>query len=120
MLLISHEVRLRQPRAKVRIDVGQLREPEDMEVVSRRKRFDLSKARMLEPPGQHEVSVQPSLARGDLRERHAHLERDPRFLGKNAHRTDGTNRGGHFLEERTNRRRLAVKVMTEREPPAGV
>jgi len=120
VLLVPYEIGLRQPRAKVGIEVAHLGEPEFVEVIPRRKRLDPAKARVFEASGQDYVPIQPSLPRRDLGERHSHLKRDAGLLGENAHRADCPDGGDHPVKERPNRGRFAAEVMRERVPAAGM
>ena len=55
-----------------------------------------------------------------MRERHADLKGDPRFLGNDPNRTDFANRCNYDVKERADRRRLAFEMMGEVVPGAGV
>ena len=114
------EIRLRDPRSKIIIDVAGPTDSECMEVIASRERLHLAEARMVQPSGQNDMAVQPLPARSHLRERHAHLEGNPGLLREDANRAVRPDDRNDFLEERTNRRRLAAEVVGERVSSAGV
>lgn len=120
MLLIADQIRLGEPFPELFVDISRLTQPEYVHVISRGERLDAPEPRMIDAARENEMAVEPSVARGDLRERHAHLERDARLLGQNTDRTDRANRRHHLVEQRTNCRRLAAKMMAEREAATGV
>src|SRR5713101_4297796 len=70
VLLLSDRVRLAQPGDEFRVDLLGPRDAEDVHVVARRDGVDAAEARVLEPPRQHDVPVEPALPRRHLRERH--------------------------------------------------
>jgi hypothetical protein len=49
-------------------------------VIPWRESLDAAKARIFDAPSEHEMPVDSVPARRELRERHPHLKRDPRFL----------------------------------------
>src|ERR1043166_9547772 len=68
---------------------------------------------MLESPRQHDVTVEPVLARRDLRERHAHLEGDACLLRQHAHRPDRAHDGDNLIEQRAELRPFAAEMIGE-------
>ncbi len=66
------------------------------------------------------MAVKPSLTRRHLRERHAHLKRDPRLLGKHSNRTDLPNGSDDRVEENPYLRGFSVEMVGEGIPPASV
>src|SRR4029453_6348987 len=91
-----------------------------MEVVSRRERLHASKPRMLEPPCQHNVTVDPAPFRRHLRERHPDLKRDPRLLRQHAHRPERAHPRHNLVVERADRSRLALEMIREAVPATGM
>lgn len=120
MLLIPDPVRLGDPRPKFVIDLIGRRQAKRVQMISRRKRLDAAESRMLETSREDEVAIDPLAARGQLRERHANLEGDPRLLRQHAHRTHAFNGCDERIEQRANRRILAGEVMLEIVAAAGV
>jgi hypothetical protein len=120
VVLVSDQVGLREPCAKLVVDVAQLREAECMQVIAGRERLHLTEARVVEAPRKNDMPVEPTAPRRDLRKGHAHLKGNPGFLRQNPYGSNRPNGGHHFLVERANQGRLAVKVMGEREPAAGM
>src|SRR6476659_8728603 len=118
MFLSADQVRFGQPRTKVRVDVTPAAQPEDMHVITRRKRLDAPEPGMVEPPREHDMPVDPRAPRGHLRERHPHLKGNSRPFRENPNRSDRADGGDDLIEERANLRRLATKVWRERIPAA--
>jgi hypothetical protein len=88
-----------EPRAEVRVDVAQARDSKCMHVLSRRKRLDSAKARMVETSGKDHMPIQPSATWSDLRERHTYLKGDTSLLGQNSHGPNRSNGCNHLLIE---------------------
>src|SRR5687767_7744535 len=72
--LRSDCVRFREPSPQLVVDLAEVVHAEGVEVVARRERLDRSESRVLQPAGEHDVSIEPSPPWRDLRERHANLE----------------------------------------------
>ena len=89
-------------------------------MIPRRDRLHPAKSRMLQPAREDEVTVEPLCARRHLRERHPHLESDPRLFGQNAHRTDRPDRRYDRVEERADFRPFALEMLFEVRPAAGM
>jgi hypothetical protein len=120
MLLPPNLIRFGQPCSELIVYFAGLRQPERVQMVARRERLDPTEAGMLEPSGENEVAIQPVATWSDLRERHAHLECDPRFLGKDPDRAQFFDRGDNSPVECANLGRLAPKMVRQRVPAAGV
>jgi hypothetical protein len=120
VLLVPYQIGFREPPAEVRVDVAQARDSKCMHVISRRKRLDSAKARMVETSGKNHMPIQPSATWSDLRERHTHLKGDTSLLGQNSHGPNRSNGCNHLLIENPNRRWLAAEVVGQREAAAGV
>lgn len=91
-----------------------------MDVIAGRDSIDATEARVLEPPRQHKVPIQPSPSRRYLCEGHSYLEGNSRLLGNDGHRAKGSNFCCEALVERANFCRLALEMVFEVMPPAGV
>src|SRR4051812_7461165 len=89
-------------------------------MVPRRERLHGAEARMLETPRQNYVTVDPCPPWRQLRERHAHLKRDARLLGKDSHVADRPDHADRLVVERADRRGLAGEVMVEIVAPTSV
>ena len=113
VFLLPHRVGLAHPGAEFGVDVFPPLEAKRVEVVTRRKSLDSAKTRALEPSCEHDVAIEPRAARGDLCERHAHMECDPRLLGEDINRTNLTDRGNDRIEQRANPLRLPGKMTVE-------
>lgn len=120
MILAANSVGFGEPRSKLVVDLVGMREPKGVHVISRREGFDPPKPRRFEPTRQHDVTIEPSPAWRDLRERHAHLKGDPRLLGQDSHGPNAADGGHHAVEQHADFARLAGEVMTQVERPAGV
>ena len=91
-----------------------------MEVIPRRERLYAAKAGALEAPREDDVAIEPISARGHLREGHADVEGNPRFLGKDLHRPDVADGRHHGIEHLADARGLAREVVLQIVPTAGV
>ena len=89
-------------------------------MVTRRDGLHLAEARVLDPPCQHDVTVEPIRSRRDLRERHAHLESNPSLLWKDPHRSESANCCNDLIEKRSDFRALPAEVIPQAVSPAGV
>src|SRR5262245_26905849 len=96
--LLAHRIRLSQPRDESGIDVAAVLEAKRMQMIPRRERLDLPKTSMLQAACNNHVTVEPSLSRRDLGERHADLKGDPCLLRKDDDRPDRANRGCDEVE----------------------
>lgn len=120
MLLLSDGVGLRQPLAKLGVDVLRLLDAENVHVIARRNGLDAPKPWAVTSPGENDVSVEPPASRRHLRERHSHLERDATFLGDDRDRSNVANCIDNRIEEGANRPRLAFKMIVQVVAPARV
>jgi len=68
---------------------------------------------MLEPAGEDDMAIEPIRSRCNLRERHAHLKSDTRFLGQYAHRPQFTDGGNDVVEKDAELRPLATEMVRE-------
>ncbi len=120
MPLFADEIGLRQPRPEVSINLAALAQAKDVHVVAGRDGLDPAKAWVLQPPREHDMSIQPLLSRRHLREGHANLESDARFFRQDANRADGAQRGDDAVVERSNLRRFVAKMIGQLIAAAGV
>ena len=111
---------LRQPGTKLRIDFAGCGQSEKVHMIPGRDRLNPAEPRMLEPPCQHQVTIQPVRAGRHLGKRHAHLESDPCFLRKNPHRAQRSNRRHHRIEEHPDLHPFALEMVLQVRPPAGM
>lgn len=91
-----------------------------MQVVSWRERFDLSEPRVLEPPREDDVAVEPALTRRDLSERHADLECDAGLFRKNDDGPERTNGRDDEIIDLAHDRVASDEVVLEVVQPAGM
>lgn len=82
-----------------------------MDVVALRYRVDPPKSSVWQTAGEHEMTVEPVLARRDLGKRHPHLECDPRLFGDDDYRAAIGDSATHSFEERADGGGLPAKVM---------
>ena len=120
MALFSDQIGLRQPGAEIGVDLTLLTEAKNVDVVAGRNGLDPAKARMLQPPGEDNMSIQPLLSRCHLREGHPDLKRDPGLFGQNPHRADRLQRGDDVVIERSNLPRFVAKMIGQLMTAAGV
>jgi hypothetical protein len=120
MPLLPDPIGFLEPRAELVVDVAGVGDAKGVQMIAGRKRLDLPEARTLATTGEHHMAIDPPAPRGKLRERHAHLKRDARFLRQHAHGPDGTNDRDDGVEERANLGRFAGEVNLERVTAARV
>ena len=120
MPLLADEIGLCQPGMKVAVDLARLIQPKNVHVIARRKSFNPPEPRMLQPTSEDDMTVQPFLARGHLREGHSHLKRNPGFLRQNPDRPDAPHGRHDRVEERSNLRWLFAEMIGQPGPAAGV
>ena len=73
-----------------------------MNVIAWRDRLNLAKARMLEPACENDMTIQPLCLGRDLREGHAHLKSDARFLWQNPDWANAPNGCHDIVKQSTN------------------
>lgn len=120
MVLPTHKVSFGQPGAEIRVEITRQAQAKGMQVISGRECLDLPKPWMLEPPGKHDVSVEPGAPGRHLGERHPHLKRNARLLRENPNGADLAENRNHLVEEGSNLGRLASKVMGQRVSTTGM
>jgi hypothetical protein len=113
MLLVADAIRLGEPLPELVVDFVDGRQAKCMPVIPWRESLDAAKARMFDAPSEHEMPVDPVPARRELRERHPHLKRDPRFLGQNPRWTDGFHRADEGVEQSPNLGTFAGEMIVE-------
>jgi hypothetical protein len=118
--LLADGVCLAHPGLEVRVQLVRRLDPECVEMIPWRERLHESEARVLEPPRENDMPVQPRAPRRDLGERHPDLKGDARLLGENAYWSDPLDDPDDAIEECANLRRLAVEMMIEIVNGAGV
>jgi hypothetical protein len=116
--LLPDEVRFFQPAAELVIDISEPNKAEVVHVIASGDGLDSPEARVLQPPGENNVPVEPSPARRHLGEGHADLKGDACLLGQDAHRSDLTRGAEYRFEQLPNRRWLAAEVVAEFVPAA--
>ncbi len=120
MALFSDQIGLRQPGPEIGVDLALLTQTKNVDVVAGRNGLDPAKARMLQSPGEDNMSIQPLLSRCHLREGHPDLKRDPGLFGQNPHRANGAQRGDDVVIERSNLLRFVAKMIGQLMAAAGV
>jgi len=80
MALLSYSVGFGEPGGDFVIDVVHVLEAKGVEMISRGESLDAAKARVLQPPCQDDVAVDPILPDDERSETHANLKGDSRFL----------------------------------------
>ena len=80
MALLADQIRFRKPTGNFVVDVIHVLETKGVQMISQRKSFDPAKARMLETPGENDVTVHPVLPNHESGEAHPNLECDSGFL----------------------------------------
>jgi len=65
--LLANSVCFREPRAKLRVHITACGKPEGVNMIARRDGLHLVEARVLEPPREHNMAIEPIRPRCDLR-----------------------------------------------------
>ena len=92
MLLGTDGVGLSKPGAELSVDLAGRHKAAVVDMVPGRDRVDAAEARVWSSAGEHDMTIEPALARRDLGERHPHLKRDARLLWKDGDRTTSSDR----------------------------
>ena len=87
--------------------------PKDMQVISRRKRFNASKVRTRVSFRQYQMTIYPGLLWHERGKRHADLERDAGFLRQYAHWSTLSDHDHEGVVEFSNAWGLSSKVVDQ-------
>ena len=120
MALLANGVCFGQPFAKLRVHITGCRQPECVDMISRRNGLNLAEARMLEAPRKHDMTVEPICPWCDLSKRHPHLERNSSLFWKDSYRPQCANCSNYLVEQGPNLRTLPAEVVFEIVPAARV
>ena len=120
MALLANSICFSQPFAKLGVHITWFGQPEGVNMITRRNGLDRAEARMLEPPRQHDMAVEPIRPRCDLGKGHTHLKSNPSLLWKDAHLPKLANRRNDLIENGSNFRPLATEVVFKIVPAARV
>lgn len=89
-------------------------------MIPERDRVDSAEAWMWQSAGEDDVTIEPALARRDLGKRHPHLKGNARLLREDNGRPARGDCAADRLEQQTDRPILALKVVGQVVPAAGV
>lgn len=120
MLLSTDRIGFPKPLPELGVNLFRRNKAEVMHVVAGGDRVDPAEARVRQPAGEHQMTVEPMLARRYLREGHTHLKSDPRFFRQHGDGTAGGDGAAHCFEEGSNGWVLPAKVMLKVVASAGV
>jgi hypothetical protein len=99
MLLSSDSIGLAQKACDPPVQLGELRDPEAMDMISGTDRLDPSKAPMLDPALQPYRAIEPVLPWRRSRKARARLEDDARLLRVHGHRTAAPHEVAKAIKE---------------------
>jgi hypothetical protein len=102
VLLGADGICLPKPGSELLVYLARRGQPEIVDYVSRRNRIDTQEARVVEPPGQDQMPIQPEPARHERRETHPHVQGDARFLGEYLDGAEGRDHREHGIERGPN------------------
>ena len=111
--LLTHAIGFGEPSGDFGIDLVRACESEGVKMVSRRKSFDATEARIFQASRENDVAVHPVLPDDEGGETHSHLKSDARFLGQHYHRAIFFRESQQLVEDRANTLRLAGEVRRE-------
>ena len=120
MLLGTHRVGLPKPAAELGVHLAGRHKAEVVDMVSGRDRVDAAEARVWSAAGEHDMTIEPALARRELGERYPHLKRNARLLWNDGDRTTSGDRAADGVEEQPDSPVLALKVVGQVVPAAGM
>ena len=86
MPLLTHSIRFGEPRRDFVVNFFDAGETKRVKMIPRRKSFDPTKARILQPARENHVAIHPILPNHKGRETHPNLKRNSRFLRQNGDR----------------------------------
>jgi hypothetical protein len=111
--LFSHRIGHSNEFLKLGIELTHSLKPKDMQVISRRKRFNASKVRTRVSLRQYQMTIHPGLLWHERGKRHAYLERDAGFLRQNSHWSTLSDHDHEGVVEFSNVRGLSSKVVDQ-------
>jgi len=107
MALLTNPICLRQPRGDFRVHVIDALEPEGMQMISRRERFDAAKAGIFEATREHDMAVDPVSSNNERGKTHPHLKRNPCFFWEHGDWPVFSGDAQELVENSANGRRLS-------------
>ncbi len=113
MLLFANGVSLAHPAYEDFVDIRRRLQPERVQMIPGRERLDLPESRMLEPPGEDDMPINPAPPRGELGEGHANLESDSCLLWQHFDLAQRSNDPGRAIVQGSDLRRLSGEMMIE-------
>ena len=120
MLLRADSIGLSKPGTELRINLRGRHQAEVVDMVSGRDRFDSAEAWTRHSAGEHHVTIEPAMTRCDLGERHPHLKRNTRLLREDDDRATSGDCTSDGVEEQADGGILALKVVGQVVPAAGM
>jgi len=81
VLLLTYQVRLREPSFHLGVNLVRLMKAERVELVSLREELDSSEPWALQPAGEHDMTIDPAPPQRECRVAHPDLKGDPGLLG---------------------------------------
>ena len=104
MALFADLVSFGKPGPDFVIDLIDAFETKGVEMIARRKRFDPTKARVLEAPSKNDVAVHPVPPDDESGEAHPDMKRDSGLFGQDGDRPVLFRDRPKLVEDRANRR----------------
>jgi hypothetical protein len=120
MLLSTDGIRLSKPGAELSVDLGWRHKAEVMDMIPGRNGVDAAEAWVWQSAGEDDVTIEPVLPRRDLGKRHPHLKGNARFLWEYYDRPTRGDRPADCFEKQTDSPILALKVVGQVVPAAGM
>jgi hypothetical protein len=106
--------------AELRVDLGRRHKAEVVNMIPWGDSVNAAEAGVWQPTGEDDVTVEPVLVRCDLGKRHPHLKGNARFLWDDDDRPAGGDGAADGLEKQTDSPVLALKVVGQVVPAAGM
>jgi hypothetical protein len=120
MLLSPDGIRFSKPGGELSVDLGRRHKAEVVHMIPGRNSVDAAEAWMWPSAGEDDVTIEPVLTRRDLGKRHPHLKGNARFLWEDNDRPTSGDRPADCFEKQTDSPILALKVVGQVVPAAGM
>ena len=110
MALLTNLICLGQPCGHFGINVINALEPEGVQMIFRRERFDAAEAGIFEATREHDMAVDPIPSNDERSKTHSHLKRDPCLLREHGDWPVSSGDAQHLVENRADWRRFTLEM----------
>ena len=114
MPLFAHSIRFGKPSSDFAVHLIDALEPEGMQMISRRERFDAAEAGIFAATREHDMPVDPVSSNDEGGKTHSDLKRDSRFFGEHLDGSVALGDAAQFIEDRADGRRFPGEMGRKR------